>query len=106
MVSAVGVHDLGPLELSVDGSRSRIRGRQMAVVLASLAMNANRVGPVDALIDALWGEEASTGAWSTLDSHVFRLREQLEPDRPAGTAPSVLLKQSNGHQLVDGTQQR
>ncbi|MCO1656482.1 AfsR/SARP family transcriptional regulator [Pseudonocardia humida] len=96
----MGVHDLGPLELSVDGSRSRIRGRQMTVILASLAMNANRVVPVDALIDALWGEEASTGAWSTLDSHVFRIRKQLEPDRPAGTAPSVLLKQGNGYQLV------
>jgi predicted ATPase/DNA-binding SARP family transcriptional activator len=101
VASAVGVHDLGPLELSVGGgSRSRIRGRQMTVILASLAMNANRVVPVDALIDALWGEDASTGAWSTLDSHVFRLRKELEPDRPAGTAPSVLLKQSNGYQLV------
>ena len=54
---------------------------------------------MDSVVDAVWGEAASQGTRSTLDSHVFRLRKQLEPDRATGAAPAVLLKQDDGLRL-------
>ena len=94
------VHDLGPLEVSVGDSREPIRGRRPTAILTLLAIHANHPVPVDSLVDALWGDEPSAGASSTLDSHVFRLRKQLEPSRATGAAPSVLLKQDDAFRLV------
>lgn len=99
------LHDLGPLEVSISGSRQPIRGRQPAAILVLLVIHANRVVPVDALVDALWGDEVSAGSVSTLDSHVFRLRKQLEPGRVPGEPSTVLVRQGNGYRLViDGDQ--
>jgi predicted ATPase/DNA-binding SARP family transcriptional activator len=94
------LHDLGPLEVSVGATREPIRGRRPAAILTLLVIHANQVVPVDAVIDAVWGDEASAGTPSTVDSHVFRLRKQLEPGRRTGAAPSVLLKQDEGLRLV------
>jgi predicted ATPase/DNA-binding SARP family transcriptional activator len=93
------LHDLGPLEVSVGDSREPIRGRRPAAILTLLAIHANQLVPVDSVVDAVWGGEPSAGASSTLDSHVFRLRKQLEPGRVTGAAPSVLLKQDDGFRL-------
>lgn len=90
------MHDLGPLEVSVGGHRVPIRGRVPAAILALLAAHANELVPVDTVVDAVWGESAPDAAWRTLDSHVFRLRKQLEPQRATGAPPAVLLKQSDG----------
>jgi predicted ATPase/DNA-binding SARP family transcriptional activator len=94
------LHDLGPLEVSIGEDREPIRGRRPATILALLAINANRVVPVDTVVDAAWGNGAPAGALSTLDSHVFRLRKQLEPARANGMASTVLLKQDDGIRLV------
>ena len=93
------MHDLGPLEVSVDGHREPIRGRVPAAILALLAVHANELVPVDTVVDAVWGESASDGAWRTVDSHVFRLRKQIEPDRATGAPPAVLLKHADGLRL-------
>jgi predicted ATPase/DNA-binding SARP family transcriptional activator len=98
-VSDLRVHDLGPLEVSVGEHREPIRGRMPAAILTVLAVHANELVPVDTVVDAVWGAEASEGAWHTLDSHVFRLRKQLEPHRAIGSAPTVLLKQDEGLRL-------
>ena len=105
MAASLRVHDLGPLEVSTRDDQQPVRGRQMATILVLLTTNANRVVPVDTLLDALWGEDASPGSASTLDSHVFRLRKQLEPTRSAGQTPTVLLKQGNGFRLVVSVEQ-
>jgi predicted ATPase/DNA-binding SARP family transcriptional activator len=94
------LHDLGPIEVSVGEDREPIRGRRPATILAVLAINANRIVPVDTVVDAAWGDEAPAGALRTLDSHVFRLRKQLEPGRATGVASTVLLKQDDGIRLV------
>lgn len=93
------MHDLGPLEVSVGGHREPIRGRVPAAILTLLAAHANALVPVDTVVDAVWGEAASDGARSTVDSHVFRLRKQLEPGRSTGAPPAVLLKQDDGLRL-------
>ncbi|GAA1862604.1 hypothetical protein GCM10009836_48630 [Pseudonocardia ailaonensis] len=98
-MSELRVHDLGPLEVSVDGRREPIRGRVPAAILGLLAVHANELVPVDTVVDAVWGESASEGAWRTVDSHVFRLRKQLEPGRATGAPPAVLLKQGDGLRL-------
>jgi hypothetical protein len=93
------VHDLGRLEVTAGEHLEPIRGRRPAAILRYLAIHADEVVPVDSVVDAVWGENASEGAWSTLDSHVFRLRKQLEPDRATGAPPAVLLKQGDGLRL-------
>ena len=93
------VHDLGPLEVTVGDHREPIRGRRPAAILRYLAIHADELVGVDSVVDAVWGEAASQGTRSTLDSHVFRLRKQLEPDRATGAAPAVLLKQDDGLRL-------
>ncbi|GEC27745.1 MULTISPECIES: BTAD domain-containing putative transcriptional regulator [Pseudonocardia] len=98
-MSDLRVHDLGPLEVSIGEHREPIRGRMPAAILTVLAVHANELVPVDTVVDAVWGAEAPTGAWHTLDSHVFRLRKQLEPHRATGAAPTVLLKQDDGLRL-------
>jgi len=98
-VAGPRVHDLGPLEVTVGDHREPIRGGKPATILRYLAIHADELVSVDAVVDAVWGEGASEGTRSTLDSHVFRLRKQLEPDRPTGMAPAVLLKQDDGLRL-------
>jgi predicted ATPase/DNA-binding SARP family transcriptional activator len=48
----------------------------------------------------MWGERGTTRSTSTLDSHIFRLRRVLEPDRPRGAPAAVLLHQGGGFRLA------
>ena len=91
--------DLGVLAIERDGVAETVRGRRLATLLAALLIDADRHVSVDRLVDALWGgsPKAST---STLDSHLFRLRQLLEPSRRRGTAPTVLLSEPRGYRLV------
>ncbi len=50
----MGLRLLGPLEAAVCGRDLDIGGPRQRVVLAMLALNANRVTPIEQLIDAVW----------------------------------------------------
>jgi predicted ATPase/DNA-binding SARP family transcriptional activator len=52
------------------------------------------------MIEALWGDKVTDGRASTLESHVWRLRRVLEPDRGRGTAPTVLVNDAGGYRLL------
>jgi DNA-binding SARP family transcriptional activator len=84
----VRVSVLGPLDVSVDGTRVAISGPLPRRLLAVLASRARHTVPVDTLIDSLWRGEPPAGAVQTLQSHVARLRRQLPEDviqtRPEG----------------------
>jgi len=71
-------------------------------MLALLTVNVNQRVSVDALMEAAWGEHVSRGAASTLVSHVWRLRQLLEPGRGRRQPPSVLVNDSDGYRLVGG----
>jgi DNA-binding SARP family transcriptional activator len=69
---------LGPLEvIDDDGQRVDVGGRQPRVLLAVLLVAGGRRVTVDALADAIWGEEPPASATGTLQSYVSRLRRRL-----------------------------
>jgi DNA-binding SARP family transcriptional activator len=68
---------LGPLELSIDREEREIGGARQRVVLATLALNANRVTPIDQLIDAVWDSEPPTTARAQIQICISGLRRVL-----------------------------
>ena len=73
-----------------------VSGRKPRALLAVLALNAGRVVPAEALIDALWGEDPPGSARAGVHSYLSTLRRTLGEAtiqrRPAGyelTAPPV-----------------
>jgi DNA-binding SARP family transcriptional activator len=68
---------LGPLSVTYRGRPVPVAAPKPRALLAALLVDANRVVPVDALIERLWGERAPSGARVTLQNHVMRLRRAL-----------------------------
>jgi predicted ATPase/DNA-binding SARP family transcriptional activator len=99
-VSPVRVHDLGPLSISTGAGPQPLRGSKAAALLALLTVHVNRRVSVEALMDAAWGDRVSAGSASTLESHIWRLRHLLEPDRSAGESPTVLINDAGGYRLI------
>ncbi len=97
--------DLGPLEVEyADGVRP-VGGSRLESALALLLIHANYpIGP-DELAEAMWGDQGVRRSAATLDSHVWRLRKLLEPDRAPGAPPAVLVREPAGYRLVVGARQ-
>jgi DNA-binding SARP family transcriptional activator len=94
--------DLGPVEVEHAGVVRPVGGSRLEAALALLLIHADHpVGP-DALGEAMWGEQGVSRSSGTLDSHVWRLRRLLEPDRARGAAPTVLVREPGGYRLVVG----
>ena len=74
---------LGPLELEVDGTPVALGGAREQLVLAALLLDANRVVPVERIVDWVWGEDGS-GRQSTLQVHVSNLRRRIADVEPSG----------------------
>lgn len=69
---------LGPLELrSAEGSAVHIGGARRRAVLAALALEANRVVPVERLLDLAWDHAPPPTARAALQGHIARLRTLL-----------------------------
>jgi DNA-binding SARP family transcriptional activator len=68
---------LGPLDLSVDGSDRDISGTRQRIVLAALALNANRVTPIEYLVDAVWNDSPPTTARAQIQICISALRRVL-----------------------------
>lgn len=96
------VRDLGALLVVVDTQEQPIVGSRAAAMLALLTINANQRVSVDALMEAAWGDRITPGAASTLTSHIWKLRQVLEPGRDRRQPPSVLVNDSDGYRLVCG----
>jgi DNA-binding SARP family transcriptional activator len=79
---------LGPLQ--VDGEDVGLPAKLRAL-LAALLLRANRVVPVDTLIDAIWGESSPASARVTLQGYVRRLRQQLGGRRIVTRFPGYLI---------------
>ncbi|WP_103565881.1 BTAD domain-containing putative transcriptional regulator [Actinomadura rubteroloni] len=79
---------LGPLEVTADGRAVAVGGARLRALLAVLALDAGRPVAVDALVDALWGEDPPAAAPNAVQSLVSRLRaaigRDLVPSGPAG----------------------
>ncbi|MBM7789854.1 BTAD domain-containing putative transcriptional regulator [Tenggerimyces flavus] len=70
---------LGPLVV-LDGDRPiPLGGAKERAVLATLALDAGRVVPIDRLVDVVWPGEPPRTAVKTVQNYVLRLRKRLAP---------------------------
>ncbi len=87
---------LGPVEVQAPGHPSISPAPSVRAVLARLAMASGRVVAVDALTDALWGEQLPGDAANALQIRVSKLRRALaqaglDGDMITTRAPGYLL---------------
>src|SRR4051794_4224262 len=82
---------LGPLEVLSDGRPLDLGGQKPRALLALLLLEANRVVPRDALIDALWDESPPETARKALQVHVSQLRKALGRERLQTAEPGYRL---------------
>jgi DNA-binding SARP family transcriptional activator len=94
------IRDLGPLEVERAGTPVGLGGTRLAAALSLLLVNAGQHVGVDALSDAMWGAASPARSPSTLDSHIWRLRKALEPQRRRGCPSAVLRHDHGGYRLM------
>jgi len=68
---------LGPLVVRSGGALVPMRQAKQRVLLATLLLAADRVVPVEALAEALWGSVTPPSARNTVRNYVKRLRDAL-----------------------------
>ena len=90
---------LGPLEVVRDGTPVHVGPLKQRALLILLLVRANRVVPIDRLIDELWAGRPPAQATITLQSYVSSLRRTLDPGRSAGVASTLLVWRSPGYLL-------
>lgn len=93
-------HDLGSVIVELDGQPVSVRGPRISPVLAMLLIHPNKRVSADALIEAIWGDDAIDNAAATLDSHLWRLRRLLEPGRARGEPFTAVVHDAAGYRLV------
>jgi DNA-binding SARP family transcriptional activator len=71
----LGLRLLGPLEATVGGAELALGGARQRIVLAALALNANRVTPVAQLIDAVWSSSPPPTVRSQVQICISALRK-------------------------------
>lgn len=85
--SGLRVGVLGALVVEIDGEPVHVAGTHRRRLLALLASRPGRVAPVDAIVDALWGDDPPASAAKTVQSHVVRLRRSLGVSDVVETVP-------------------
>ncbi|ODU29022.1 MAG: hypothetical protein ABS80_02065 [Pseudonocardia sp. SCN 72-51] len=95
----VQFRDLGPL-LVDDGVARPPGGARLSTVLAVLLSRVGEPVGTATLAEAVWGAEPPARAGKVLESHVWRLRKVLEPDRGPRALPTVLQTDPLGYRLV------
>jgi predicted ATPase/DNA-binding SARP family transcriptional activator len=92
--------DLGPIEVWRGGDRVPVRGQRLTSILSLLLIRANQRVSTDAMVEALWGDEVTGQSRATLESHLWRLRRLLEPDRRRGEPFGTILHDTAGYRLA------
>ncbi len=91
------VRVLGPVEAELDGRLIRLAGQRQRALLAALALDHDKVVPVDRLVDALWDTSPPVTARAKIHAYVSALRQAFgQPTtHPRGplvtTAPGYVL---------------
>ena len=87
---------LGPLEIGTGGRAVKIGGPRERIVLAMLALRANRVTSVEQLVDAVWGEQPPSTARGQIQGCISGLRKVLDD---AGL-PNAIQTRAGGYVLT------
>lgn len=94
----------GQIELDIDAHVARLGGDEVELrpkefeLLESLMRRKNRLAPRHTLIDEVWGP-SYFGDTKTLDVHIKRLREKLEPD--SSRPRHIVTVRGLGYKFVD-----
>ncbi|NEE03642.1 AfsR/SARP family transcriptional regulator [Phytoactinopolyspora halotolerans] len=81
---------LGPLQVwTADGRPIEIGAGRTRALLARLALEPGRTVPVDALVEALWGDDPPSGVANSLQSVVSRVRRALHAAEDTGDAGHI-----------------
>jgi predicted ATPase/DNA-binding SARP family transcriptional activator len=99
-VLGVQVHDLGSLWLESGGLPLPLNGKRMTAALSALLVDLGEKIRTDALMEAVWGGEASPRASAALDTLMWRLRRVLDPERSARSSSAVLRTEEHGYRLT------
>ncbi|CCH29668.1 BTAD domain-containing putative transcriptional regulator [Actinosynnema sp. NPDC047251] len=86
---------LGEVTAHVGGRPVDLGPARQRCVLAALAVDANRVVPLDTLVERVWGAATPRRGPAALHSYISRLRQAL-----AGSAEVDLVRRSGGYALV------
>ena len=89
---------LGPLEVASNGDNVPLGGGKQRALLAVLLLHADRVVPVERIIDDLWGESVPDTAPKMVQVYVSQLRKQLPGELLRTRAPGYVLE-LDGHAL-------
>ncbi|WP_233221114.1 AfsR/SARP family transcriptional regulator [Streptomyces carminius] len=90
---------LGPVRAWRGGTELGLGPPQQRAVLAALLLRRGRPVTAGRLAEALWGHRPPPGAAATLRAYLSRLRTALEPRRPAGRPPALLVSTPAGYVL-------
>jgi YVTN family beta-propeller protein len=90
---------LGPLQVTRDGARLPLGGRQQRAVLALLLAETGNVVSLGRIADALWGEHVPARFAATVQTYVFHLRGVLELGRERSAPARVLVTEPGGYRL-------
>ncbi|MFF4537687.1 BTAD domain-containing putative transcriptional regulator [Streptomyces aureus] len=90
---------LGPPRAWRGGTELPLGSPQQRAVLAVLLLRRGRAVGVGELVDGVWGHDPPAGAVPTLRTYVSRLRKLLEPGRPPGAPPRLLVSLGDGYAL-------
>jgi DNA-binding SARP family transcriptional activator/Tfp pilus assembly protein PilF len=96
---ALRVEVLGPLQAWQGDTSLALGPVQQRVVLAILALQANRPLRRDQLIEAVWGEAAPAYAVNLVQKYISGLRRALEPVRSVGSPSRLLAWTDIGYRL-------
>lgn len=89
---------LGPMEIRVNGELRTPSAPMARRVLALLLAHADRVVPMELLIDELWGEEPPKKARKTVQTYIYQLRKAL-CDEGSGQSQELVETHPHGYRL-------
>ncbi len=90
---------LGPLRIVRGDEAAEIGSGRQRAVLAHLLAGRGRVARADELIEAVWGDDLPANPENTLQHAIAQLRKLMEPGRPRGVPPTVLVSYGDGYRL-------
>ncbi|TDT40760.1 DNA-binding SARP family transcriptional activator [Streptomyces sp. BK208] len=97
---ALALRILGPLEaVGTGGLTHRPRGPKVGKLLALLAVRAHDIVEVDTLVEELWDTAPPPTAVSTVRTHVYHLRQELDRALGPDIARGVIATEATGYSL-------
>lgn len=75
--TSIEIRLLGAFAVILDGTERRIGSAKQRQLLAVLAVNRDRVVPLETIAEALWGDRRPASVPGSVASLVSRLRRQL-----------------------------